>query len=84
MRPMQVLMEFPALTMTMPDGREESIMKRTCLVSSTVVFQKHGGNVCESTDATWEYSNKTLDCKEWVNAADCLRVQLKWGTFGIG
>lgn len=29
---MQVLMEFPQLTMTMPDGREESIMKRTCLV----------------------------------------------------
>lgn len=25
-------MEFPQLTMTMPDGREESIMKRTCLV----------------------------------------------------
>ena len=29
----QVLMDFPQLTMTMPDGREESIMKRTSLVS---------------------------------------------------
>lgn len=28
----EVLAEFPALTMTLPDGREESIMKRTCLV----------------------------------------------------
>ena len=28
----EVLMEFPQLTMTMPDGREESIMKRTSLV----------------------------------------------------
>ncbi|KAL6756496.1 vacuolar ATP synthase, subunit A [Haematococcus lacustris] len=31
----EVLMEFPQLTMTMPDGREESIMKRTCLVANT-------------------------------------------------
>lgn len=30
----EVLAEFPALTMTLPDGREESIMQRTCLVSS--------------------------------------------------
>lgn len=29
----QVLMDFPALSMTLPDGREESIMKRTTLVS---------------------------------------------------
>jgi V-type H+-transporting ATPase subunit A len=28
----EVLAEFPTLTMTMADGREESIMKRTCLV----------------------------------------------------
>ena len=28
-------MEFPQLTMTLPDGREESIMKRTCLVANT-------------------------------------------------
>ena len=28
----QVLMDFPQLTMTLPDGREESIMKRTTLV----------------------------------------------------
>ena len=28
----EVLMDFPQLTMTMPDGREESIMKRTTLV----------------------------------------------------
>ncbi|KAF5833380.1 vacuolar-type H+-ATPase subunit A [Dunaliella salina] len=32
---MQVLMDFPQLTMTMPDGREESIMKRTSLVANT-------------------------------------------------
>mmetsp|Transcript_2647 Transcript_2647/g.5850 ORF Transcript_2647/g.5850 Transcript_2647/m.5850 type:complete len:616 (-) Transcript_2647:437-2284(-) len=31
----EVLMEFPQLTMTLPDGREESIMKRTCLVANT-------------------------------------------------
>nr|CAB55557.1 H(+)-transporting ATP synthase [Scherffelia dubia] len=31
----EVLYEFPALTMTMPDGREESIMKRTTLVANT-------------------------------------------------
>lgn len=35
----EVLMEFPQLTMSMPDGREESIMKRTCLV------RVWGGNV---------------------------------------
>ncbi len=29
----EVLMDFPQLTMTLPDGREESIMKRTTLVS---------------------------------------------------
>lgn len=29
-------MEFPQLTMSVPDGREESIMKRTCLVSTEV------------------------------------------------
>ena len=28
----EVLMDFPSLTMTLPDGREESIMKRTTLV----------------------------------------------------
>ena len=28
----EVLMDFPQLTMTLPDGREESIMKRTTLV----------------------------------------------------
>jgi V-type H+-transporting ATPase subunit A len=32
----EVLMEFPQLTMSLPDGREESIMKRTCLVSPRV------------------------------------------------
>lgn len=30
----EVLMDFPQLTMTLPDGREESIMKRTTLVIS--------------------------------------------------
>lgn len=31
----EVLAEFPALTMNLPDGREESIMKRTALVANT-------------------------------------------------
>ena len=31
----EVLMDFPQLTMTLPDGREESIMKRTTLVRGT-------------------------------------------------
>lgn len=31
----EVLKEFPELTMTLPDGREESIMKRTTLVANT-------------------------------------------------
>eukprot|EP00889_Picochlorum_renovo_P005290 jgi/Picre1/32320/NNA_007666.t1 len=31
----EVLMDFPQLTMTLPDGREESIMKRTTLVANT-------------------------------------------------
>ncbi|CAI6010208.1 unnamed protein product, partial [Closterium sp. NIES-65] len=30
-----VLMDFPKLTMTLPDGREESVMKRTTLVANT-------------------------------------------------
>lgn len=32
----EVLMDFPQLTMTLPDGREESIMKRTTLVSCPI------------------------------------------------
>ena len=31
----EVLLDFPQLTMTMPDGSEESIMKRTALVANT-------------------------------------------------
>ncbi|KAJ8770228.1 hypothetical protein K2173_011764 [Erythroxylum novogranatense] len=31
----EVLMDFPQLTMTMPNGREESVMKRTTLVANT-------------------------------------------------
>ncbi len=31
----EVLMEFPLLTMTLPNGKEESIMKRTALVANT-------------------------------------------------
>lgn len=34
----EVLMEFPQLTMSMPDGREESIMKRTCLVGADTLL----------------------------------------------
>ncbi|XP_021981245.1 uncharacterized protein LOC110877415 isoform X2 [Helianthus annuus] len=32
---MEVLMEFPQVTMTLPDGLEESIMKHTTLVANT-------------------------------------------------
>jgi ATP synthase alpha/beta family, nucleotide-binding domain len=32
-------MDFPQLTMTLPDGREESIMKRTTLVRSMVLHE---------------------------------------------
>ena len=31
----EVLMDFPQLTMTLEDGREESVMKRTTLVANT-------------------------------------------------
>ncbi|KAK9163793.1 hypothetical protein Syun_004695 [Stephania yunnanensis] len=31
----EVLMDFPQLTRTLPDGREESVMKRTTLVANT-------------------------------------------------
>merc|ERR1712144_76585 len=31
----EVLMDFPQLTMTLPDGREEGIMQRTTLVANT-------------------------------------------------
>ena len=31
----EVLIDFPQLTMTLPDGREESVMKRTTLVANT-------------------------------------------------
>ncbi|TKY47972.1 V-type proton ATPase catalytic subunit A [Spatholobus suberectus] len=31
----EVLMDFPQLTMTLPDGHEESVMKRTTLVANT-------------------------------------------------
>ncbi|KAK9098635.1 hypothetical protein Syun_025680 [Stephania yunnanensis] len=31
----RVLMDFPQLTRTLPDGREESVMKRTTLVANT-------------------------------------------------
>ncbi|KAE8673405.1 V-type proton ATPase catalytic subunit A [Hibiscus syriacus] len=31
-----VLMDFPQLTMTLPDGHEESVMKRTTLVANTL------------------------------------------------
>jgi V-type H+-transporting ATPase subunit A len=30
-----VLMEFPELKMDLPDGRQEPIMKRTCLIANT-------------------------------------------------
>ncbi|KAK2405469.1 vacuolar ATP synthase subunit A [Trifolium repens] len=31
----EVLMDFPQLTMTLSDGREESVMKRTTLAANT-------------------------------------------------
>ncbi len=42
----EVLAEFPALTMTLPDGREESIMKRTCLVG--------GAHTCGIRERDWD------------------------------
>ncbi len=46
----EVLMDFPQLTMTMPDGREESIMKRTTLVRasfSTLAPREQGSSLCD-------------------------------------
>ncbi|XP_056169569.1 V-type proton ATPase catalytic subunit A-like [Syzygium oleosum] len=34
----EVLMDFPQLTMTLPDGQEESVMKRTSLVANTSIM----------------------------------------------
>ena len=34
----EVLMDFPQLTMTTKDGREESIMKRTTLVRNRTIW----------------------------------------------
>ena len=36
-------MDFPQLTMTLPDGREESIMKRTTLVRTLNLRASYGG-----------------------------------------
>jgi hypothetical protein len=46
-------MEFPQLTMSLPDGREESIMKRTCLVGRVFWGGKEGRRpFSEATDST--------------------------------
>jgi hypothetical protein len=58
----EVLMEFPQLTMSLPDGREESIMKRTCLVRRRAAAPRGwGGRLplasptpgCRSLGPTW-------------------------------
>lgn len=36
----EVLMDFPQLTMTLPDGREESVMKRTTLVGIMQLLER--------------------------------------------
>ena len=43
----EVLMEFPALTMTLPDGSEASIMKRTTLVAN-VAYLKNSSSATEA------------------------------------
>eukprot|EP00897_Mesotaenium_endlicherianum_P002492 jgi/Mesen1/2270/ME000154S01442 len=60
----EVLMDFPQLTMTLPDGREESVMKRTTLVANTSnmpvaaritlaeYFRDMGYNVAMMADST--------------------------------
>ena len=46
----EVLMEFPQLTLTV-DGREESIMKRTTLVSIVGLAHRPQGSPCGSSQA---------------------------------
>lgn len=66
---MKVLMDFPQLTMTLPDGREESVMKRTTLVANTsnmpVAAREasiYTGRVCDSL--TLDYLVSTSRIKQ--------------------
>lgn len=85
----EVLMEFPQLTMSLPDGREESIMKRTCLVG---VQQQFGSVTCSlgvaNVPGRWQRvpdssleSWKLLSCHP--AAGGCLpcvqNADLRWG-----
>ena len=51
----QVLMDFPQLTMTLLDGREESVMKRTILVANT-------SNMPVAAREASIYTGKSLSC----------------------
>lgn len=60
-------MEFPQLTMSMPDGREESIMKRTCLVGGFVGVNTHNLDACLEggwEDALWGLEDAYFACVE--------------------
>ena len=46
-------MDFPQLTMTLPDGREESIMKRTTLVRSHPRIP-----TCRRGKLTWQVTSR--------------------------
>lgn len=48
-------MDFPQLTMTLPDGREESVMKRTTLVANT-------SNMPVAAREASIYTGKSLSC----------------------
>ena len=48
-------MDFPQLTMTLPDGREESVMKRTTLVANT-------SNMPVAAREASIYTGKTMNC----------------------
>ena len=60
----EVLMDFPQLTMTLPDGREESIMKRTTLVT----LPAHPVYPCQHTLCT----NANIPCVTQCQHTLCL------------
>jgi hypothetical protein len=72
----EVLMEFPQLTMSLPDGREESIMKRTCLVRlhtgvGNGIEQRH-----ETVDCWLHIPVKVLSSKGALQVGQAAHLQL--------
>ncbi|GAU46326.1 hypothetical protein TSUD_28430 [Trifolium subterraneum] len=66
----EVLMDFPQLTMTLPDGREESVMKRTTLVANTSNMPVDL-NTCEAsiyTDMGHNVSMMADSTSRWAEA----------------